>query len=54
MAKPTVLVTRAIPRAALDLLAQHANVDANAADAGYTPEELASHARARPMRSSRS
>lgn len=45
MAKPTVVVTRAIPRAALDLLAQHANVDANAADAGYTPDELAARAR---------
>jgi glyoxylate reductase len=45
MAKPTVLVTRAIPRAALDLLALHANVDTNAADIGYTPEELISHAK---------
>jgi glyoxylate reductase len=45
MAKPTVLVTRAVPREALDLLAVHANVDANETDTGYTPEELISHAR---------
>jgi glyoxylate reductase len=45
MAKPTVVVTRAIPRAALELLARHANVDANEADAGYTPEELAARGR---------
>jgi glyoxylate reductase len=44
MAKPTVLVTRAIPRDALDLLAKHVNVDANGADVGYTPEQLVSHA----------
>jgi glyoxylate reductase len=44
MAKPTVLVTRAIPRDALALLAEHAVVDANAADVGYTPDHLASHA----------
>jgi len=40
MAKPIVLVTRAIPQEALDLLAVHATVDANVADVGYTPEEL--------------
>ena len=44
MAKPTVLVTRAIPREALGLLSLHANVDANEADGAYTPEELISHA----------
>jgi glyoxylate reductase len=46
MAKPMrVLVTRAIPREALELLAVHATVDVNAADAGYTPAELISHVR---------
>jgi lactate dehydrogenase-like 2-hydroxyacid dehydrogenase len=45
MAKPMVVVTRAVPREALDLLAAHATVDANGADVGYTPEELISHAR---------
>ncbi len=45
MAKPMVVVTRAIPREALELLATHATVDANGADVGYTPEELVSHAR---------
>jgi glyoxylate reductase len=45
MAKPTVVVARAIPRAALELLALHANVDANEADTGYTPDELISHAK---------
>jgi glyoxylate reductase len=45
MAKPMVVVTRALPREALELLASHATVDANAADEGYTPEELVSHAR---------
>ena len=44
MAKPIVLVTRAIPQEALDLLAVHATVDANVADVGYTPEELILHA----------
>jgi glyoxylate reductase len=46
MAKPTVVVTRAIPRDALDLLARHFHVDANDADRSYTPNELVSHARA--------
>jgi glyoxylate reductase len=45
MAKPTVVVTRAIPRDALDLLAQHCSVDANTADEAYTPDILVSHAR---------
>jgi glyoxylate reductase len=45
MVKPTVVVTRAIPRAALELLSLHANVNANEADVGYTPEVLRSHAR---------
>jgi glyoxylate reductase len=45
MAKPMVVVTRAVPREALELLAAHATVDANGADVGYTPEELISHAR---------
>jgi glyoxylate reductase len=40
-----VVVTRAVPREALELLASHATVDANGADVGYTPEELISHAR---------
>ncbi len=44
MAKPTVVVTRAIPLAALDLLARHFVVDANEADRSYTPEALVSHA----------
>lgn len=44
MAKPmTVVVARAIPREALELLAVHATVDANEADVGYTPAELVSH-----------
>jgi glyoxylate reductase len=45
MAKPMVVVTRAVPREALELLAGHCTVDANGADVGYTPEELISHAR---------
>jgi glyoxylate reductase len=45
MAKPLVVVTRAVPREALELLASHAHVDANEADTGYTPAELISHAR---------
>jgi glyoxylate reductase len=45
MTKPTVVVTRAVPREALELLAVHCTVDANGADVGYTPEELISHAR---------
>ena len=44
MAKPTVVVTRAMPREALDLLARHFDVDANEADRAYTPSELVSHA----------
>jgi glyoxylate reductase len=40
-----IVVTRAIPREALDLLAGHATVDANLPDTGYTPAELVSHAR---------
>jgi glyoxylate reductase len=44
MAKPMVVVTRAIPQPALELLAAHATVDANVADVGYTPEVLISHA----------
>jgi len=44
--RPRVVVTRLIPREALELLATHATVDANAADVGYTPAELVSHARA--------
>ena len=43
MAKPTVLVTRAIPRAALDVLAMHAVVHTNEADIRYTPEALILH-----------
>jgi glyoxylate reductase len=45
MAKPMIVVTRAVPREALELLAIHATVDANAADVGYTPAELISHVR---------
>jgi glyoxylate reductase len=45
MAKPMVVVTRAVPPEALDALAVHATVDANAADVGYTPAELTSHLR---------
>jgi glyoxylate reductase len=41
-----VVVTRAVPREALELLAAHAHVDANEADRGYTPAELISHVRA--------
>jgi lactate dehydrogenase-like 2-hydroxyacid dehydrogenase len=44
MVKPTVLVTRAIPRPALELLASHATVQTNADDVGYTPQALISHA----------
>jgi glyoxylate reductase len=44
MAKPMVVVTRAIPHPALELLAAHATVDANVADVRYTPEVLISHA----------
>jgi lactate dehydrogenase-like 2-hydroxyacid dehydrogenase len=44
MAKPMVVVTRAMPREALDLLARHFEVDANDADRAYTPKELVSHA----------
>jgi glyoxylate reductase len=42
--RPRVVVTRAVPREAIELLAAHATVDVNAADVGYTPEELVSHA----------
>lgn len=45
MAKPMVVVARAVPREALELLAGHCTVDANGADVGYTPDELISHAR---------
>lgn len=45
MTKPTVVVTRAIPREALAMLAQRFTVDANDADRPYTREELISHAR---------
>ena len=45
MAKPTVVVTRAIPREALDCSQRHFTVDANDADRPYTREELISHAR---------
>jgi glyoxylate reductase len=41
-----IVVTRAVPHEALELLAAHATVDANVADVGYTPEELVSHAHA--------
>jgi glyoxylate reductase len=43
--RPIIVVTRAVPREALELLAVHATVDANAADVGYTPAELISHVR---------
>lgn len=45
MAKPTVFVTRAIPHAALDLLAGTFVVDANDADQAYPREQLLAHAR---------
>ena len=45
MAKPTVVVTRAIPRAAIDVLAREYAVDENADDAPYAPDVLAAHAR---------
>jgi glyoxylate reductase len=45
MVKPIkFVVTRAVPPEAIERLAVHATVDANAADVGYTPEELVSHA----------
>jgi len=40
MGKPTVLVTRRIPQDGLDLLASHFEVDLNADDHPYSPEEL--------------
>ncbi len=43
--RPRVVVTRAVPHEAIELLGIHANVDANAADVGYSPEELVSHTR---------
>jgi len=45
MAKPTVVVTRAIPRDAIDVLAGACTVDENGSDAAYTPAELLAHAR---------
>jgi glyoxylate reductase len=45
MTKPTVVVTRAIPRDAIDALATHCAIDENPADDAYTPETLLSHAR---------
>jgi hypothetical protein len=44
MAKPTVVVTRLVPREALELLEHHFVVDASDVDRAYTPQELASHA----------
>jgi glyoxylate reductase len=44
MVKPTVVVSRAIPRAAIELLARHGTVDENVTDEGYTPQALAAHA----------
>ncbi len=44
MGKPTVLVTRAIPQAGLDLLASHFDLELNADDRPYSPEELRRHA----------
>jgi glyoxylate reductase len=45
MAKPTVVVTRAIPRDAVDVLARTYAVDENRADEAYSPETLLAHAR---------
>jgi len=44
MGKPTVLVTRRIPQAGLDLLASHFTLDTNVDDRPYSPAELARHA----------
>jgi lactate dehydrogenase-like 2-hydroxyacid dehydrogenase len=44
MTKPTVVVSRAIPRVAIDVLARHGTVDENVTGEGYTPAVLASHA----------
>ncbi|MBV8152734.1 MAG: D-glycerate dehydrogenase [Candidatus Eremiobacteraeota bacterium] len=46
MAKPTVVVTRRIPQAALDILAACCEVDANLDDRAYSSEELVRRARA--------
>ena len=45
MAKPTVVVTRALPRDAIDVLANACEVDVNASDTPYSPERLLEHAR---------
>lgn len=44
MGKPTVLVTREIPRDGIALLEEHFTVETNADDHPYTPEELARRA----------
>ena len=45
MAKPTVVVTRALPADAISVLAKMCAVDENRADVAYTPETLLAHAR---------
>jgi glyoxylate reductase len=45
MAKPTVVVTRALPRDAIERLAHTCTVDENLADEAYAPETLLTHAR---------
>jgi glyoxylate reductase len=45
MAKPTVVVTRALPRDAIGVLAKACKVDVNLTDAAYSPESLLAHAR---------
>jgi len=45
MAKPTVVVTRALPREVIDVLANACTVDVNTHDMPYTPERLLEHAR---------
>ena len=44
MAKPTVLLTRRLPQAAIDILARDCEVDANQEDRPYPPDELARRA----------
>lgn len=45
MAHPKVVVTRRIPQLAIARLAEHFDVDENAGDRPYSPDELAAHAR---------
>jgi glyoxylate reductase len=45
MAKPTVVVTRALPRDAIAVLENACEVDVNASDTPFSPERLLEHAR---------